>query len=134
MRFANPLKRTRHVVSTRGHALEFPGKSADGALTFVHVPHAVQAEAIAAGLVPENEIEEVEAPTGPVRPQQPEAFKAAVFAGFSKMVDRADRDEFAGNGFPRADALSKQLGFKVEGREVKDMWPLFQSAVADERA
>jgi len=128
MRFANPLKRTRQVVSTTGHSVEFPGKEADGTLAFVHVPPALEAEAIAAGLVPESDVEEPVASTGPVRPTNPEELKAAVFEGFGKMVDRGDREDFAGNGFPKVDLLSALLGWRVEAREVKDLWPQFQAA------
>jgi hypothetical protein len=130
MKFANPLKKSKTIASVRGHIIEFPGKTAEG-LTFVHVPPVVVPEAIAAGLMPESEIEEVEESAVPQAPLDPEARKAAVFKAFEQLVAAGERDDFAGNSFPKAEAVTRVLGWKVDSKEIKVLWPEFQSTAKE---
>ena len=132
MKFANPLKRDRQVVSLKGHVVDFPGKPPGGDLVFVAVPVAVEAECIAAGLVPEDDIVEVPVATGPQRPTAPEAFQAAMFGAFDALVGEGARESFSASGLPKAEAMSKVLGWKVEFHDVQAQWPLYQSNTAEE--
>jgi Arc/MetJ family transcription regulator len=135
VKFANPLKKLKNIASVRGHSIDFPGKlptkeNPEG-LTFVYVPPALQTEAIAAGLMPESELDEAPDAVVVKAPEDPAARKDAVYKAFRTLVERADREEFAGNGLPKADAVNTALGWKLDGKELKTLWTAFQSAETD---
>lgn len=134
MRFANPLKRDRQVVSLKGHVVNFPGKPADGDLIFVHVPVVVEPECVAAGLVPEEDIDEVPKAEGPQRPSSPDEFQAALYGAFELLIGAGERDSFSASGLPKPEAMTKLLGWKVESHDVQTHWPLYQSSTATEAA
>lgn len=125
MKFANPSKKTRTVVSMKGHSLEFPGVSSDG-FVFVHVPPALHQECIQAGLLPEEELQEEEVKPKTSEPEDPEARKAQVYTVFTDMVARGAREEFGANGAPKALAVSKYLGWDIQNAEMKDLWTTYQ--------
>jgi hypothetical protein len=136
MKFANPLKKLKNIASTRGHSIDFPGRVAPTkenpeGLTFVYVPVSVQAEAIAAGLMPESELDEPLDKAVVKAPEDPAERQAAVFKAFDTLVERGDRDEFAGNGSPKPDAVSKELDWKIDAKELKTAWPLYQARSTD---
>lgn len=144
MRFGNPSKKSRIVSSTKGHHIEFPGKgsvpkdnvpaaavlAADG-ICFMYVPPAVHPEVIAAGMLPESEMEEAEAPKGAVKPTDPEKLREEAFEAFEILVAAGDRESFSGNGMPKAPAVEKLLGYVLTNTEIKDTWGKFQLARAD---
>lgn len=131
MHFANPLKRDRQVVSTKGHVVEFPGKQPGGELTFVSVPAAVVAECVAAGLVPGDDVVEAPVATGPQRPKLPEAFKADLYGAFDALVAAGERESFSGSGMPKADAVSRVLGWKIEPHEITANWAEYQASTRE---
>lgn len=132
MKFANPLKRDRQVVSLKGHVVNFPGKPPGGDLIFVHVPVVVEPECVAAGLVPEEDIVEVPKAEGPQRPSSPDEFQSTMFGAFDVLVGAGERDSFSASGLPKPEAMSKLLGWKVEFHDVQVQWPLYQSSAAAE--
>ena len=144
MRYGNPSKKTKVVSSLKGHSIEFPGKgtltkdnlpefpasvpaerrtmiAADG-MVFVHVPAGLHAEMSQNGLVPETEIEEKDAPAGPVRPEDAEELRKQVYTAFDKLVEKADRESFGGHGVPKGNAIEKVLGYPLNNAEIKDLW------------
>jgi hypothetical protein len=135
MRFANPSKKLRTVASVRGHVIDFPGKTAPTpdnptGLVFVLVPPAIYEEVQAAGLVSETEMEEEVDEAVVKAPDNPEERKQAIYAAFEALVNRNAREEFAGNGAPKAAAVDKQLGWTLDPKELKVVWPKFQAEVA----
>lgn len=143
MRYGNPSKKTRIVSSTKGHAIEFPGKGsvdpksvpapvkgqedsativASDGVVFVYVPPVMRGEVANQGLLPESEIEESDAPKVVTKPEDAEKLKELAFGAFEILVAAADRETFAGNGFPKPNAVEKLLGFTLTNGEVKDFW------------
>lgn len=131
MKYANPLKKTRVIASTKGHAVEFPGRAADGTVTFVHVPHAIEQEVIAAGLQPESEAEEREEVAAPKRPESAEAIKDVVYQVFDILVGKSEREDFSGNGMPKPEAVNKLLGWPISKNEIRDLWTAYQAESAE---
>lgn len=153
MRFGNPSKKTKTIASLKGHSVEFPGKGsvtqdelpkfeekykdresvvdANG-VVFVYVPATMHDEVIAAGLLPESEMEEHEAPNAPKKPESAEKLREDVFAAFDTLAELNNREDFAGNGYPKADSLHKLLGYRLTSAEVKDLWPKYMQAKKDE--
>ena len=115
MRFANPSKKTKVHASTKGHAIEFPGRVAvdakgkppegfklpEGAmlskegLVYVHVPPLLHAEVKAAGFEPESEMEDGDEPTLPKKPESSAELETELFAAFDVLVESARREDFA---------------------------------------
>lgn len=135
MRFANPSKKTRTIASTKGHAVEFPGKGSiakkdatagmlvtDDGLVFVHVPHLMQTEVLQHGLLSETEIEDEPESDVKVKPENPTKLKDDLYRAFDKLVADAARDDFAGTGLPKPAAVSREVGYAVSPTEVKDFW------------
>lgn len=138
MRFGNPSKKAKVVASLRGHAIEFPGKgtpkdkippgaevSSDG-VVYVYVPPAMHSEVLAQGLLSESEIEEKEPSKLPVKPQDAEKLKEAAFEAFDMLVEVNERESFSGNGYPKAQAIEKLLGYALTTGEIKDLWNAYR--------
>lgn len=126
MRFFNPSKKPRIINSVHGHSIAFPGYDQKAERVFVHVPPSVQEEAIAAGLLPEEEIQEVETPVGPVEPTNPDKRREAIHVAFDKLIERGGREDFSGNSLPNTKALDQMLGWPVPKTEIKSLWDAYQ--------
>ena len=117
------MHRNRTIVSTSGHAIEF----VKGELT--HVPPTMYEEVMAAGAVPEEELDldpkqELENP----EPQDPETRKAALFTVFEKIVLRGKREDFDASGVPHPKALVKELGWDtIHNKERVATWTAFKN-------
>lgn len=135
MRYGNPSKKTKVIASTKGHAVEFPGRGtiakteapkgalvADDGTVFVPVPDPIVSEVAAQGMLPESELEEAEDVVKPLRPEDPEKLKAAAYKAFDQLVAGADRESFAGTGVPKGNAVEKVLGYALNNAEIKDLW------------
>jgi hypothetical protein len=116
------MHRNRTIVSTSGHAVEF----VKGELT--HVPPAMYEQVMAAGAVPEEELDldpkeegKVEEPTDPATRQK------ALFAAMEKVTLRGKREEFTASGAPHAKVLSNELGWTVSNKERDTAWAAFQT-------
>jgi hypothetical protein len=135
MRFGNPSKKTRVVASTKGHAIELPGRgsltedklptgavlSADGTV-FVLVPDVMQEELVSAGLLPEDEIQEKPESAHPKKPESKDELQKEVFAAFDLVIDANERESFSGTGIPKPAAVEKITGYTLNNAELKDLW------------
>jgi hypothetical protein len=144
MRYGNPSKKTKTIATTKGHAIEFPGRgsvdaktapkeylvSADG-VVFVPVPVVIETEVANHGMLPESERDEVDEPDLPNKPEDTALLQTQVFAALDKLVASNDRESFGGNGVPKVAALEKVLGYVVTNAEIKDLWNRYQVDKAD---
>lgn len=116
------MHRNRTIVSTSGHAIEF----VKGELT--HVPPAMYEQVMAAGAVPEEELDLDPVPEGTVEePTDPTARQKQIFAAMEKVTLRGKRDEFTASGAPHAKVLSTELGWTVSNKERDSAWTAFQT-------
>lgn len=113
------LPRNRTIASTCGLSIEFK----KGELTLV--PPAMFAEVIAAGGVPENELDEDELPKSTTTPDALAERKKAMFAAFEDIVARNVREEFTAGGMPHNKVLSEKLGWTVNAKERDAAWVEF---------
>jgi len=121
MRFL--LNRNRTVASLSGHAIEFK----KGELT--HVPKEMWNDVIAIGAVPENEIQEEETIKQPVL--SGDERKELIFAAFTALVEKNERESFTGNGSPHIRAVADITGFPVDAKERDALWSEFRQLNAD---
>ena len=116
------MHRNRTIVSTSGHAIEF----VKGELT--HVPPAMYEEVMAAGAVPEEELDlEPKSPDEVVEPMDPKTRQAAIFAAFEKVTLRGQREDFTAAGSPHAKVLSQVLGWTIQNKERDAVWTAFKT-------
>lgn len=106
------------VASVSGRSVRFT----KGVPTYA--PSQMHAELIAVGIVPAEEIPEVET-SEPVEPTTPAAREAALFAVFEKLVLRNKREEFTAVGVPHNAVLAKELGWSVHNKERDAAWNKF---------
>jgi len=119
MKFA--LSRNRTISSTCGLSIEFK----KGELTLV--PPAMYAEVIAAGGVPETELEEDDLPTSGPTPEELAEREAEMFAAFEAIVLRGSRDDFTAGGMPHNSVLARELGWSTQAKERDAAWVKFQA-------
>ena len=116
------MHRNRTIVSTSGHAVEF----AKGELT--HVPPAMYEQVMAAGAVPEEELDLDPKVEGAIEePSDPSVRRKDIFAAMEKVTLRGKRDEFTASGAPHAKVLSNELGWTVSNKERDQAWAAFQT-------
>jgi hypothetical protein len=142
MRYGNPSKKSKIIASTKGHAIEFPGKgttdkdkvpaeailATDGIL-YVRVPDAIAEEVASAGMLPESEIEEpADGPKLPKRPEDPSIVQKEVFAAFDLVIEANERESFSGTGLPKPAAMEKILGYSLNNAEIKDLFGRYLSS------
>lgn len=101
------FSRERTVVSTKGHAIRFP----KGEL--VHVPKDMYPEVLAAGGVPENELEEDEKKPEIVGDER----HAKLLAAIAKVVEENNPEDFTAAGIPNRKKLGARVGFAVGAEE-----------------
>jgi hypothetical protein len=117
MRFM--LHRNRTIASTCGISIEFTKGE------FHLVPPAMYAEVIAAGGVPETELDENDKPKA-ADPDAAAKREAALFAAFETVAKRNARNDFTAGGFPHLSVLAKIVTFEVEAEERDTAWVKFQ--------
>ena len=113
--------RNMTVASRSGRSVEFK----KGEPTYA--PDQMHAELIAVGIVPAEEIPELEETGGTKEPTVPAERQAAVFEAIEKIILRGKRNDFAGTGAPHAAVLSKELGWDIDGKERDVLWQKFQA-------
>ena len=120
------MQRNRTISSTSGHAIEFK----KGEPT--HVPPSMYEEVMAAGAVPEEELDlEPKTADEIVEPMEPGARQAAIFAAFEKITLRGQREDFTASGAPHAKALSNILGWTIQNKERDTVWTAFKTRDAE---
>jgi hypothetical protein len=109
------MHRDRVVTSTMGHAIEFK----KGEPT--HVPPSMHKEVLAAGGVPENELED-DTPKGVKEPLDPAERATAIQAVIEELVELGRREDFTAAGSPHAKVISTKLGWTVDNKERDLVW------------
>ncbi len=113
--------RNMTVASKSGRSVEFK-KGVP-----IYAPDQMHAELIAVGIVPAEEIPEPEPDGSPKEPTVAAERELDVFIAFEKLILRNKRGDFAGTGAPHAAALSKELGWSIDGKERDALWQKFQA-------
>jgi hypothetical protein len=120
------LNRTYVLSTLKGHSVGF----IKGVPT--HVPPSVFAEAIAIGATPvdgsDPNILEDEAKDH--APADPADRNPLILAAIEKLVDRNERDDFTAAGSPTVSAVSAAVGFKVQAREIANVWQMYHDKLA----
>ena len=109
------------VSSRSGRSVEFK----KGEPTYA--PDQMHADLIAVGIVPAEEIPEPEDDGGVKEPTVSAEREEAVFAVFERLILRNKRGDFAGTGSPHVAAMSKELGWTLDGKERDVLWQKFQA-------
>lgn len=119
MEYIAPTNMT--VTSISGRSVEFK----KGEPTYC--PPQMHAELISRGVVPAEEMPEVEPKPGS-ETGDPVAREAALFAAFEAMILANKREDFTGTGMPHAKALATVLGWtSVDAKERDAVWAKFQA-------
>lgn len=117
--------RNMTVSSISGRSVEFEKNVPK------YAPPQMHDELIARGIVPAEEIPEVEDGGGPKEPTDRAERDAAFFAAFEKVILRGKRGDFAGTGAPHGAVLAKELGWSaVDSKERDLVWQKFQETKA----
>lgn len=112
------LNRDKTLASLMGHTIAFK----KGEPT--HVPRECVQEALAIGAVPEEEIVE-DKPAGGA-PTNPDERKEAVFNAFEKIILGNSPNDFTAGNAPKASAVSRVVGWDINGNERDTLWAEFQ--------
>lgn len=105
------LHRSFTLASVMGHTVVF--KKGEP----VYVPPVLRAEAQAIGAIPVDEPEELDEGAEPPIPVGVDR-QEQVVAGILAIRGRNQREDFTAGGAPTVRALSKEVGFEVNGKEV----------------
>lgn len=108
------------VRSLHGHSVEFK----KGIPTAV--PRVMHAECLEKGILPEEGPEQGNAiadPAGPtLAPEDKLERDDAILEVIKQIVKRNNSSDFTGGGHPSATSISAAVGWKVDQKEVKDVW------------
>ena len=123
------LNRDYVLTTMFGHSIRFnKGEPVD-------VPKMAIKSAVAIGAVeaetnsPPNVIEEPRYDGAPADPFEREA---QIFEAIKKVVEVNDPDDFTAGNSPRAQALSRVLGYPVDRREINPLWQRYHDEKAGE--
>jgi hypothetical protein len=97
------------------------------------VPGYMHQEVIAAGAVPESELDVPETEKPGAGPTNPAERKKALFGLFEKMVLRNAREEFTAGGVPHGAVIAKELGWTdiISAKERDAAWAEFRAGSKD---
>lgn len=122
--------------STLGHAIEF----LKGVPTEVPNIRALHSELMAIGILPVEgdtaaAVESVSADSKPLlAPDDVEQRFDDVQKAIKALLDRNNPSDFTGGGHPRADSVTAAVGYKVDQKEVRDVWVKVREAFLAEKA
>ena len=112
--------RNRTVASVTGRTIDFE----KGVPT--HVPFQMHKEVIAAGGVPEDELEDDDKQKAPELTAEERV--TLIQAAMEDMVAANVREDFTAGGAPHAKKLSDKLGFNVTPQERDTIWEALKQA------
>ena len=121
------LHRDYVLKTLLGHSIQFIKNQP------VNVPELVVREAVAIGAVeaeteaPPNVIEDAPADNSPADPLEREE---QIFAAIKVLVEKNDTNDFTAANSPKAAALSREVGYTVERKEIGPLWQRYH----DEKA
>lgn len=108
------------VRSVHGHSVEFKKGVPQ------YVPRVMHSECVEKGVLPveAGDLDVVVAdPKGPVlAPEDRLEREDAIMEVIKAIVKRNVSTDFTGGGHPSADAITAAVGWKVDQKEVKDIW------------
>ena len=112
------LNRDHTLVTLYGHVIEFKKDVP------THVPPIAYAKAIEIGAVRADGSKPnvLEDETKPTIPTEPAERKAMIAMAIESIVERNARNDFTAAGSPTADAVSAEIGFKVNSKEIAPVW------------
>jgi hypothetical protein len=121
--------RDRVVASLSGHSIRFEKNVP------TYVPPDARKDVIAAGGVPEDDVDvaeivEPEKKPAVVEPVDPQEREAALFAAYERMTLENKRGHFTAGGLPHMRALANILGWEVDASERDESWAKFQKGDA----
>ena len=113
------LNRRANLESTLGHVISFfKGEP-------VAVPRILVRDAVNMGAVPYDEkisVEEKLVEDKPAQPVDPFEREQDILEVLEVMVEENLRADFTASGTPKVTAVSKRVGYKVDGTEVTKAW------------
>lgn len=126
MKFVSHRKLT--ISSVFGHTIHFE----KGEPT--HVPPEVYKEAVAAGCIPEDELDldPPKADNQKFEPVDPSEREKVVFEAFGKLATRGRREDFTAGGQPHGKVLAQELGWTLNNKERDILWVKFQNLGSEE--
>lgn len=121
------LNRNYVLTTTKGHSVEF----VKGVPT--HVPPAIYQEALSIGAMPpdgeEPQIEEKVVLDN--APADPAERAPLIMEAIERLVAANARDDFTAAGSPSVSAVTRETGFKVQGKEIATVWAAYHEKVAN---
>jgi hypothetical protein len=107
-----------------------------------HVPRAMHAEVIEKGILPVEEdgkisVEAIDKMTSPdikivLAPETAEDRNEAIAEAVKAIVKRNDSRDFTSGGVPSAVAVTAALGWKVDPKEVRNVWATLRANLKTE--
>lgn len=115
------------VRSLHGHAIEFKKGVPTG------VPRIMHAEVMEKGILPVEGPEQgaavADAPKPMLAPDDAQERNDAILEVIKQIVKRNNASDFTGGGHPSAVSVSAAVGWKVDQKEVKDVWVKHREAL-----
>lgn len=120
------LNRDYVLSTTKGHSIAFT-KGVP-----VYVPPPIYADAIAIGASPADgsDPDVLEAEVVDTAPSDPSERADLIQAAFEILEGRNEREAFTAAGVPTVAAVSDEVGFKVQAREITAAWQIRNDAKA----
>jgi hypothetical protein len=117
-----------HVLSTlTGHTVGFVKGEP------VFVPKVAIREAVAIGATPADgsDVDILEDKKESYEPFDLSERAGLIMEAILLLVERNDREDFTAAGAPRADAISKEVGFRVQAKEFAPVWQRYHDELAE---
>lgn len=120
------LNRNFTLTTTKGHSVKFVKDEP------THVPPAIYQDALAIGAIPPNGDTPVveERVKTDAAPADPADRAPLILAAIEVLVAAGNREDFTAAGSPTVNAVTKQVGFPVQSKEIASVWQTYHDKVA----